>query len=63
MGWIYTGVALLSGAWFLLEATKLYVESKSGEPRTPMRLFHGSISYLTILFIAVALDPIAYFAI
>jgi len=27
-----------------------------------MRLFHGSISYLTVLFIAVALDPILYFA-
>ena len=23
----------------------------------PMRLFHGSITYLTLLFLAVALDP------
>jgi len=23
-----------------------------------MRLFHGSISYLTILFVAVAVDPL-----
>ena len=24
----------------------------------PMRLFHGSITYLTVLFLAVALDPL-----
>ena len=62
MGWIYTATALLSGAWFLREATRLYSESKSGEPQNPMRLFHGSISYLTVLFVAVALDPIFFFA-
>jgi heme O synthase-like polyprenyltransferase len=26
-----------------------------------MRLFHGSISYLTLLFIAIAIDPLLYF--
>jgi protoheme IX farnesyltransferase len=26
----------------------------------PMRLFHFSITYLTILFVAVALDPLLY---
>lgn len=62
MGWIYTATALLSGAWFLREATRLYNESKSGEPQNPMRLFHGSISYLTVLFVAVAVDPIFFFA-
>ncbi len=62
MGWIYTVTAFATGAWFLLEATRLYNESKTGEPKSPMRLFHGSISYLTVLFIAVALDPILHFA-
>jgi len=62
MGWIYTVTAFASGIWFLLEATRLYTESKTSEPKSPMRLFHGSISYLTVLFIAVALDPILYFA-
>jgi len=62
MGWIYTGVSVVAGGWFLFEATRLYIESKSEEPKSPMRLFHGSISYLTLLFIAVALDPIFYFA-
>jgi protoheme IX farnesyltransferase len=26
----------------------------------PMRLFHFSITYLTILFVAVALDPLVH---
>jgi protoheme IX farnesyltransferase len=61
MGWIYTFTAFATGIWFLAEATRLYTESKTGEPKNPMRLFHGSISYLTVLFIAVALDPILFF--
>jgi protoheme IX farnesyltransferase len=60
MGWIYTIVALLSGGWFLFTATKLHIESKSGEPKHPMRLFHGSITYLTVLFIAIAIDPLLF---
>jgi protoheme IX farnesyltransferase len=61
MGWIYAGVALLSGAWFLVEAYRLYSESKLSEPKRPMRLFHGSITYLTLLFIAIAIDPLIRF--
>ncbi len=61
MGLIYTVVALASGAWFLSDATKLYVQSKVGEVSNPMRLFHGSITYLTLLFIAIALDPLLHF--
>jgi len=60
MGLIYTATAALSGAWFLYTATKLHIESKSGEPKHPMRLFHGSITYLTVLFIAVAIDPLLF---
>ena len=60
MGWIYTGAAILSGGWFLYTATKLHIESKSGEPKHPMRLFHGSITYLTVLFVAIAIDPLLF---
>ena len=60
MGWIYTVVAVLSGLWFLWESYRLYRQSKTDEPKSPMRLFHGSISYLTVLFIAVAVDPLVY---
>jgi len=28
---------------------------------SPMRVFHGSISYLSILFLAVAIDPLLRF--
>ena len=61
MGLIYTVIAVASGAWFLSDATKLYVQSKAGEVSNPMRLFHGSISYLTLLFIAIAVDPLLHF--
>jgi len=62
MGWIYTSTAVVTGILFMLEATRLYTESKKGEPKNPMRLFHFSITYLTVLFIAVAVDPLLFFA-
>lgn len=58
LGWIYTATAIVSGGWFLMEATRLYLASKTGEVKNPMRLFHGSITYMTILFIAIAIDPL-----
>jgi protoheme IX farnesyltransferase len=60
MGWIYTGTALATGIWFMWESYALYGEGLRGEPKNPMRLFHGSITYLTVLFIAVALDPLIH---
>jgi len=61
MGWIYTVTAVVSGLWFILESYKLYRQAISGEIKNPMRLFHGSISYLTILFVAIAIDPLLLF--
>jgi protoheme IX farnesyltransferase len=61
MGLIYTITALITGAWFVVESYKLYRQSIVGEIANPMRLFHGSISYLTLLFIAIAIDPLLYF--
>lgn len=60
MGWIYTSVAAVSGGWFLIAAFKLYREGLRDEPKSPMRLFHGSITYLTLLFLAVAIDPLIH---
>ena len=60
MGWIYTATSVVTGAWFLFESYVLYFEGVKGTPKNPMRLFHGSITYLTVLFIAVALDPLIY---
>ncbi len=60
MGIIYSATAAVFGIWFTVEATVLYQQSKTGHPTSPMRLFHGSISYLTVLFLAVALDPLIH---
>ena len=65
MGWIYLVAAVLSGGVFLVEAHRLLSRAKSPENVTvaslkPMRLFHYSISYLTILFLAVAIDPLLH---
>jgi heme o synthase len=61
MGWLYTGAAVLSGAWFLLESHRLYASAiRDGEVK-PMRVFHASITYLTLVFLAVGLDPLLHF--
>jgi len=58
-GWVYTIAALFSGGWFLYESHLLYSRAKAGEVanKVAMRVFHGSISYLTVLFLALAVDP------
>jgi protoheme IX farnesyltransferase len=63
MGLIYTVCAALFGLWFTIEATVLYRQSIAGKVTSPMRLFHGSISYLTVLFLAVAVDPLVHISI
>lgn len=60
MGWIYTVVAVVSGLWFSFESHRLYNEAKRGIPKNPMKLFHLSITHLTLLFLAVAIDPLIY---
>ena len=57
MGVVYTVLAVLSGAWFLIESHRLYAAAiRPGEVK-PMRVFHASITYLTLVFIAVGVDP------
>jgi len=65
MGWVYLVVAVLSGGLFLVEAHRLLGRARAPQNVTvaslkPMRLFHYSISYLTILFLAVAVDPLLH---
>jgi protoheme IX farnesyltransferase len=60
MGVLYAVVATLSGAWFVLEAHRLYATAVRGEQLKPMRVFHASITYLTLVFLAVGLDPLLY---
>jgi heme o synthase len=61
MGIIYTAAALVTGGLFLMESHRLNAEAAKGEIKNPMRLFHGSITYLTVLFVAIALDPLFFF--
>ncbi len=59
MTWVYTVAALALGAWFVAGCVGLY--RRAQRPGTvklgEMTLFHLSITYLTLLFLAVAVDP------
>jgi protoheme IX farnesyltransferase len=67
-GWIYGVLAAALGAWFVVEAHQLNARVQGGtrgsggsSPRAnaaPMRLFHLSIAYLTLLFAAVAVTAL-----
>jgi protoheme IX farnesyltransferase len=58
-GWLYTAAAVALGAWFLLEAHRLHAQVTAAADRPfPMRLFHLSIAYLTLLFAAVAVTAL-----
>jgi heme o synthase len=64
-GWLYTTAAVALGAWFLLAAHRLHAQVRSvardPDPAAhvfPMRLFHLSIAYLTLLFVAIAVSAL-----
>ena len=64
MGWLYTHVAVVSGVLFVVEAHRLLGRARrgvTGKALGAMRLFHYSISYLTLLFLGVAVDPLLHF--
>ncbi|OSP40468.1 heme o synthase [Streptomyces sp. PU_AKi4] len=59
-GWFYTAVALAAGGWWLWEAHALLNRAKAevtGGKLKEMRLFHWSITYVSLLFVAIAVDP------
>ena len=58
MGVVYSVVAVLAGGWFIVETHRLYNRSVAGGDTNAMRVFHASNTYLTALFIAVAIDPL-----
>jgi protoheme IX farnesyltransferase len=67
-GWIYGVLAAALGAWFVAEAHQLNARMAAAETGgqagsaqakgAPMRLFHLSIAYLTLLFAAVAVTAL-----
>lgn len=58
MGIVYSVVAVVAGGWFIVEAHLLYNKTVGGVAANPMRVFHSSNTYLTALFLAVAIDPL-----
>lgn len=61
MSWVYAAVAVVTGAVFLAQAYQLRRRAshpEAGLGQAAMHLFHWSITYLTILFVAVAIDPL-----
>ena len=61
MGLVYTASSLVFGGWFIYESHVLYNRSVRGTAPKPMRVFHASITYLTLLFVAIAVDPLLPF--
>ena len=60
-GVVYPVAAAVLGVGFLLEAHRMWGRTRDTEDLTviqPMRLFHASNLYLSLLFVAVALDPL-----
>lgn len=60
-GWLYPVVAAVAGIAFLWEAVGLWRRAHAGlldAALKPMRLFHWSNSYLALIFLAMAVDPL-----
>jgi protoheme IX farnesyltransferase len=57
-GPVYAVSAVILGAVFLREAHVLEHRVRTGADYNPMRLFHWSITYLALLFLAVAVDQL-----
>ncbi|MCT1368499.1 heme o synthase [uncultured Kocuria sp.] len=58
-GWVYGLTALIAGAWFIWKCHHLHQLALAEEAtsRTAMVVFHASITYLTVVFVALAIDP------
>jgi protoheme IX farnesyltransferase len=60
-GVFYPVAAAVLGAVFLVEAHRMWARARGTESLSviqPMRLFHSSNLYLSLLFVAVAVDPL-----
>lgn len=61
-GILYTAIAGGAGIWFVYESHVLYREAQGNHKpaevnRKAMKVFHISITYLTLIFVALAIDP------
>jgi heme o synthase len=63
-GWFYPGAAIVLGAAFLVETHLMLARASRSDDLTdvkPMRVFHWSNMYLSLLFVSVAVDPLLMF--
>jgi protoheme IX farnesyltransferase len=64
LSWIYAGLSIFAGVWFIKGAHDLRflintkIHSQEVIDKAAMKLFHGSITYLSIIFFAVGLDAL-----
>jgi protoheme IX farnesyltransferase len=58
LGWVYALSAMVLGGLFTFYALRLYNHARVGtaDVAEAMRLFHYSITYLTALFLMMAVD-------
>jgi protoheme IX farnesyltransferase len=56
IGGLYTAAAAGLGLWFAIEAHRLLNRIRSGAETRPMVLFHISITYMTLLSVAIIVD-------
>jgi len=62
-GWLYPVVAAVTGAALVWESVGLLQRARRGltdAALKPMRLFHWSNSYLALVFVAAAVDPLLH---
>ena len=57
-GALYAVAAVVLGAGFLVQAHRLHRAVRRGERARPMPLFHASITYLSLLFAALAVSQL-----
>jgi heme o synthase len=57
MHWLYWSVAVLAGAIFLTLCGRLLVDRSAS---AAMKVFHWSISYLSLIFVAMAVDVLIH---
>jgi protoheme IX farnesyltransferase len=57
---LYGVVAVVLGALLLVEAHRAYRQTQRGQPVRAIRLFHWSTTYLTLLFVTIAVDALIH---
>ncbi|GAB3300349.1 protoheme IX farnesyltransferase [Epidermidibacterium keratini] len=57
---VYGVIVSILGAWFLFETVRLHVRTVRGAEIKPMRVFHMSNTYLSLVFVLIAVDALLF---